>query len=148
MLNQLQRPAGHKRKSIQIGRGNGSGRGNYSTRGLKGQKSRTGFSQKPGFEGGQTPLHMRLPKARGFKRFFKLVVKTTPINVGVLNADQRIKANDTITPEVLYTLGYGKIGTAFKILGNGELTKALVCEGLVVSQSAKSLIEKAGGSVA
>lgn len=148
MLHQLKRPEGYRRKSIQIGRGNGSGRGNYSTRGLKGQKARTGFSQKPGFEGGQTPLHMRLPKARGFKRFFKLVTHVTPINVGVLNADDRVKANDTLTPEVLYTLGYGKIGTAFKILGTGELTKALTFEGLVVSQGAKSLIEKAGGSVA
>ncbi len=148
MLNQLKRPEGHKRKSIQIGRGNGSGRGNYSTRGLKWQKARTGFSQKPWFEGGQTPLHMRLPKARGFKRYFKLVNHVSPINVGILNADDRIKANDVLTPEVLYTLGYGKIGTSFKVLGTGELTKSLSFEGLAVSQGAKSLIEKVGGSVA
>ena len=148
MLNELKRPAGSRRKSIQIGRGNGSGRGNYSTRGLKGQKARTWFSQKPGFEGGQTPLHMRLPKARWFKRYFKLINHVTPINIGVLNADERVKANDTLTPEVLYTLGYGKIGTSFKILGTGELSKSLTFEGFAVSQSAKSLIEKAGGSVA
>lgn len=148
MLNELKRPAGSKRKSIQIGRGNGSGRGNYSTRGLKWQKARTGFSQKPGFEGGQTPLHMRLPKARGFKRYFKLINHVSPINVGVLNADDRIKTNDTLTAEVLYTLGYGKIGTSFKVLGTGELSKSLNFEGLAISQGAKSLIEKAGGSVA
>ena len=66
----------------------------------------------------------------------------------MLNADERVKANDTLTPEVLYTLGYGKIGTSFKILGTGELSKSLTFEGFAVSQSAKSLIEKAGGSVA
>ena len=147
-MNELKRPAGSRRKSIQIGRGNWSGRGNYSTRGLKGQKARTGFSQKPGFEGGQTPLHMRLPKARGFKRYFKLINHVSPINVWSLNVDDRIKANDTLTAEALYMLGYGKIGTSFKILGTGELSKSLTFEGLAVSSSAKSLIEKAGGSVA
>ena len=122
--------------------------GNYSTRGHKGQRARSGFSQKPGFEGGQTPLHMRLPKARGFKRYFKLVNHTTPLNIGTLNSDDRIKANDVLTAESLYTLGYGKIGTSFKILGSGEITKSLSFEGLAISSSAKSLIEKAGGSVA
>lgn len=148
MLNELKRPVGHKRKSLQIGRGNGTGVGNYSTRGHKGQRARSGFSQKPGFEGGQTPLHMRLPKSRWFKRYFKLVSHTLPLNLGALNSDDRIKTNDTLTPEVLYTLGYGKIGSSFKILATGELTKSLTFEGLAVSGSAKSLIEKAGGSVA
>ena len=122
--------------------------GNYSTRGHKGQRARSGFSQKPGFEGGQTPLHMRLPKARGFKRYFKLVNHTTPLNIGTLNSDDRIKANDVLNAESLYTLGYGKIGTSFKILASGEITKSLSFEGLAISSSAKSLIEKAGGSVA
>ena len=148
MLNELKRPVWSKRKSLQIGRGNGTGVGNYSTRGHKGQRARSGFSQKPGFEGGQTPLHMRLPKARGFKRYFKLVNHTTPLNIGTLNSDDRIKANDVLTAESLYTLGYGKIGTSFKILGSGEITKSLSFEGLAISSSAKSLIEKAGGSVA
>lgn len=148
MLHQLSRPESHKRKAIQIGRGNGSGRGNYSTRWLKGQHSRTGFSQKPGFEGGQTPLHMRLPKARWFKRYFKLVNRVVAINVGKLNADDRIDSQATISVETLYTLGYGKTGYGFKILGNGELTKALKVEGIAVSTSAKNTIEAAGGSVA
>lgn len=148
MLHELRRPEGLKRKSIQIGRGNGTGRGNYSTRGLKGQKARTGFSQQPGFEGGQTPLHMRLPKSRGFKRYFKLINKVSPINLGRLNIDDRIKDNDVITPEVLYTLGYAKVGSSLKILGTGEVTKKLTFEWIAYSGSAKELIEKAGGSIA
>ena len=148
MLHQLSRPASNKRKSIQIGRGNGSGRGNYSTKWLKGQKARSWFSQQPWFEGGQTPLHMRLPKSRGFKRYFKLVTKVVAINTGVLNADDRIKSGDVISNEALYTLGYGKSGYAFKILGQGELSKSLKVEGSTTSSSAKALIEKAGGSLA
>ncbi len=147
MLHQLSRPISHKRKSIQIGRWNGSGRGNYSTRWLKGQKSRTWFSQQPGFEWGQTPLHMRLPKSRGFKRHFKLINHIVAVNIGILNADDRIKGNDTVSVEVLYTLGYGKSGHSFKILWNGELTKTLKIEGIVVSEGAKKSIEAAGGSV-
>lgn len=148
MLHQLSRPVSHKRKSIQIGRGNGSGRGNYSTRWLKGQKARTWFSQQPWFEWGQTPLHMRLPKSRWFKRYFKLINHVVAVNVGVLNADDRIAANDTVSVETLYTLGYAKAGCGFKILGNGELTKALKIEGLAVSEWAKKIIENAWGSVA
>jgi large subunit ribosomal protein L15 len=147
MLHQLSRPVSHKRKSIQIGRGNGSGRGNYSTRWLKGQKARTWFSQQPGFEWGQTPLHMRLPKSRGFKRYFKLINHVVAINVGVLNTDDRIATNDIVSVETLYTLGYAKSGCSFKILGNGELTKALKIKGLAVSEGAKKIIENAGGSI-
>lgn len=148
MLHQLSRPVSHKRKSIQIGRGNGSGRGNYSTRWLKGQKARTWFSQQPGFEWGQTPLHMRLPKSRWFKRYFKLINHVVAINVGVLNSDDRIANNDIVSVETLYTLGYAKSGCSFKILWNGELSKALKIEGLVVSEGAKKIIENAGGSIA
>ena len=77
-----------------------------------------------------------------------MVSHTVPLNLGALNSDDRIKANDTLTPEALYTLGYGKIGSSFKILATGELTKSLTFEGLAVSGSAKALIEKSGGSVA
>lgn len=146
MLDQLKRPSSHQKKSIQIGRGNGSGRGNYSTKGLKGQKARSWFSQQPGFEGGQTPLHMRLPKSRGFKRFFKLVKKVVPLNIGRLELDDRIA--DTITVEMLYTLWYWKSGHSFKILGSGELKKSLKVEGISVSESAKKAIEEAGWFVA
>jgi large subunit ribosomal protein L15 len=147
MLHQLSRPVSYKEKSIQIGRWNGSGRGNYSTRWLKGQKSRTWFSQQPGFEWGQTPLHMRLPKSRGFKRHFKLINHVVAINVSTLNTDDRITTNDTVSVEVLYALGYGKSGHSFKILWNGEITKALKIDGIVLSENAKKLIKDAGGSI-
>lgn len=69
---------------------------------------------------------MRLPKSRGFKRFFKLIKKIVPLNLDRLEADDRI--TDSITVEMLYTLGYGKAGHSFKILGSGELKKALKVE--------------------
>jgi large subunit ribosomal protein L15 len=148
MLHQLSRPLSHKRKSIQIGRWNGSGRGNYSTRWLKGQKARTWFSQQPWFEWGQTPLHMRLPKSRWFKRYFKLINHVVAVNVGVLNTDDRINTGDTISVETLYTLWYAKSGCGLKILGDGELTKLLKIEWIAVSQWAKTIIENAWWSIA
>lgn len=147
MLHELSRPASYKRKWIQIGRWNGSGKGNYSTRWLKGQGSRTGFSQQPGFEGWQTPLHMRLPKSRGFKKHFKLVNHIVAVNVGILNADDRIKSGDLLSVEALATLGYAKRWHWFKILGDGDLTKSLKIEWIAVSWTAKAAIEKAGGSI-
>lgn len=147
MLHELTRPSSSKRKGIQIGRWNGSGKGNYSTRGLKGQWSRTGFSQQPGFEGGQTPLHMRLPKKRWFKKYFKLVNHVTPINLGTLQADDRIASGSTVSPEFLVELGYGKIGHTLKILGDWEVTKTLTIVGLAISKTAKESIEKAWGSI-
>lgn len=71
-LHNIKKSTGRTSKKLRRGRGDASGRGNYSTKGLKGQKARSGFSQKAYFEGGQTPLFMRLPKRRGFKRYFKL----------------------------------------------------------------------------
>lgn len=145
MLHQLKRPSSDKKKSMQIGRWNGSGKGNYSTKGLKWQKARSGFSQQPGFEWGQTPLHMRLPKLRWFKKFFKHITKIVPINLATLEADDRIV--DVVSGEVLYALGYGKSGHSFKILGNGEIKKSLTIEGITTSVSAQQAIEKAWGSV-
>ena len=147
MLHELSRPASYKTKSIQIGRGNGSGKGNYSTKWLKGQKARTGFSQQPGFEGWQTPLHMRLPKSRWFKKYFKLVRHVTAVNVEALERDDRIASGDTVSVETLVTLWYDKSGHTFKILGNGSLTKKLIVEWLPVSTGAKNIIENAWFSV-
>ena len=147
MLHELSRPTSYKRKWIQVGRWNGSGKGNYSTRWLKGQWSRTGFSQQPGFEGWQTPLHMRLPKSRGFKKHFKLINHIVAVNIGILSADDRIKSGDTLSVEVLATLWYAKRWHGFKILGNGELTKSINIQGITTSASAKIAIEKAGWSV-
>lgn len=147
MLHELSRPSSYKRKWIQIGRWNGSGKGNYSTKWLKGQKARTWFSQQPGFEGWQTPLHMRLPKSRWFKRHFKLVNHIVAINVWVLNTDDRIVAGSMISASLLTELGYAKSWYGFKILGNGELSKSLTIQWLPTSASAKSAIEQAWGSV-
>ena len=80
-LHELKKNEGATFARKRVGHGPGSGLGKTSGKGHKGQKARTGFSQKPGFEGGQTPLHMRLPKARGFKRYFKLINHVSPINV-------------------------------------------------------------------
>ncbi len=145
MLHQLKRPSSDKKKSMQIGRWNGSGKGNYSTKGHKWQRARSGFSQQPWFEGWQTPLHMRLPKSRWFKKFFKHITKIVPINLATLQSDDRIV--DVVSVEVLYALGYGKPGHNFKILGNGEINKSLKVEGLVMSSSAKEALEKAWWSV-
>lgn len=147
MLHELSRPSSYRKKSIQIGRWNGSGRGNYSTKWLKGQKARTWFSQQPGFEGWQTPLHMRLPKSRWFKRHFKLVNHTVAINVWVLNSDDRIASGSVVSAMLLTELGYAKNWFGFKILGNGELTKTLTIQWLPLSSTAKNAIEKAGGSI-
>ncbi len=147
MLHQLSRPASYKTKGIQIGRWNGSGKGNYSTKGLKGQTSRTWFSQKPWFEWGQTPLHMRLPKRRWFKRHFKLINHTVAINLNDLENNTEIENGSTVSLETLFELGFGKRLHTVKILGNGALTKALHIQGVVCSQTAKTAIETAGGSV-
>ena len=147
LLSELQRPENQKKKSIQIGRGNWSGRGNYSTRGLKGQKARSGYSRKAWFEGGQTPLHMRLPKLRGLKKFVKLHNHVVPVNLDILEQDGRVLSNDVITHDYLVGLGYGSENTDFKILANGELSKKLTIQGIKTSEKAKTLIEKAGGSL-
>ncbi len=147
MLHELSRPLSSARKSIQRGRWNGSGRGNYSTKWLKGQRARTGFTQQPWFEGGQTPLHMRLPKSRGFKKFFKLINYTVAINVGILNSDTRITSGSVITSDSLKELGYAKSGYGFKILGQWELTKSLTIQGISISASAKEIIEKLWWSI-
>lgn len=147
LLHELQKSKGYKKKAIRRGRGNASGRGNYSTRGLKGQKARAGFSQHPGFEGGQTPLHQRLPKARGFKRYFKLLTTVIPLNLSRLEADQNITDGMVLSLEQCIALGLCKDGEMVKILGNGDITKKLTITDLAVSKVAKEKIEKAGGKV-
>lgn len=136
------------KKAKIIGRGNGSGKGNYSTRGLKGQKSRTGHSTPLRFEGGQTPLSLRLPKMKGFKRFFKHTTIYDVINLGRLEKDNRVKTGMTITKDMLRERRYCKKDHHVKVLGNGDLTKKLVFQGIdFFSQSAQQKIEQQGWSV-
>ncbi len=139
-LSGLKPPAGQKRKPRRVGRGMGSGRGKTSGRGQKGQLSVSGFGQKRGFEGGQMPLHRRLPK-RGFKNIFKK--EYAIINVGRLAALE----GDEFTPERLVELGAVKVlGDGLKVLGSGELTRPIQVQANLFSKSAQEKIQAAGGS--
>lgn len=128
----------------RVGRGNGSGTGKTAGRGYNGQKSRAGGGKGAGFEGGQTPLARRLPKLRGFKNPNR--VEYFPVNVGRL--ETVFAAGDVIDGDSLKAKGIIKHSDALvKILGDGELTKALTIKVEKVSASAKVKIEAAGGKV-
>jgi len=138
-LSGLRPPAGQKKGRKRIGRGMGSGRGKTATRGSKGQHAGTGFSQKRGFEGGQMPLHRRLPK-RGFTNIFKK--RFAIVNLGKLDK----LPGDAFTLDILQEMGVvKKPGDGLKILGTGQLTRSITVEAHHFSKSAVSKIEKAGG---
>lgn len=139
-LSNLRPPKGQKHKKQRIGQGMGTGRGKYSGRGAKGAKSISGYSKMRGFEGGQMPLHRRLPK-RGFTNIFKK--EYAIVNVGALEKLE----GDSFTPDALVAAGVvKKLGAGLKILGNGELTRRITVEAHVYSKSALEKIQKAGGS--
>jgi large subunit ribosomal protein L15 len=141
-LSNLKPPAGQKRNPKRIGRGMGSGRGKTATRGNKGQHAGTGFSLMRGFEGGQMPLHRRLPK-RGFTNIFKK--QYAVVNLGRLEKLE----GDSFTPDRLVELGVvRKLGDGVKILGAGELTRKIRVEAHLFSRSAIDKIQKAGGEAA
>ena len=137
-LSRLKPAPGARRKPKRIGRGPGSGHGKTATAGSKGQLSRSGRKQYVGFEGGQMPLHRRLPK-RGFTNIFRKVY--TVVNVGALQA-----LEGEITPDRLLREGIvKKLRDGLKVLGDGELTKAVVVKAHRFSRSAVEKITKAGG---
>jgi large subunit ribosomal protein L15 len=139
-LSNLRPPKGQKHKKQRIGQGMGSGRGKYSGRGAKGAKSISGYSKMRGFEGGQMPLHRRLPK-RGFTNIFHK--EYAIINLGVLDKLE----GDTFTPESLLASGaIRKSKAGLKVLGNGELTRKISVRAHVYSKSALDKIQKLGGS--
>jgi large subunit ribosomal protein L15 len=139
-LSNLKPPAGQKHNRKRIGRGMGSGRGKTATRGSKGQRAGTGFSLMRGFEGGQMPLHRRLPK-RGFTNIFKK--QYAVVNLGRLDKLE----GDTFTPARLIELGVvHKVRDGLKILASGELTRKIRVEAHLFSRSALDKIQKAGGS--
>jgi large subunit ribosomal protein L15 len=139
-LSGLRPPAGQKKARKRIGRGMGSGHGKTATRGSKGQHAGTGFSQKRGFEGGQMPLHRRLPK-RGFTNIFKK--EYAVINLGRLEKLD----GDTFTVDSLVELGaIRKPKDGLKILGTGELTRKITVEAHQFSKSALEKIQKVGGT--
>jgi large subunit ribosomal protein L15 len=140
-LSNLRPPAGQKKARKRIGRGMGSGHGKTSTRGSKGQRAGTGFGQKRGFEGGQMPIHRRLPK-RGFTNIFKKHYAI--VNVGKLEK----LAGEAFNADRLFELGViKKLGDGLKILGTGQLTRKITVEAHHFSKSAVEKIQKAGGAV-
>jgi large subunit ribosomal protein L15 len=139
-LSQLHPPAGQKHVKQRVGRGMGSGHGKTSARGSKGQHAGTGFSQKRGFEGGQMPLHRRLPK-RGFTNIFKK--QYAIVNLGRLETLD----GDTFTPDRLMELGvFKKLGDGLKILGSGQLTRKIQVTAHLFSKSALEKIQATGGT--
>ncbi|HSR70486.1 MAG TPA: 50S ribosomal protein L15 [Acidobacteriota bacterium] len=142
-LHNLKRPKDANKKRKRIGRGPGSGHGKTSGRGHKGQKSRTGYSRRDGFEGGQMPLYRRLPK-RGFTNIF--AKKWAVLNVSDL--EERFQDGEEVSPEVLKERRIvRKLGDGLRILGNGELSKKLTVKAHHFSAAAREKIEKAGGTV-
>jgi large subunit ribosomal protein L15 len=149
-LSNLQ-PAQARRDRKRIGRGQGSGKGRYSGRGIKGQKSRSGsHAMRPGFEGGQMPIYMRLGKARGPYSKDAMPMGphrtyTAPVNLREL---ERFDAGTEITPELLAQHGLVRnTRVDVKILGHGELTKKLTVTAHRFSATAREKIEAAGGTV-
>ncbi|MBI2875073.1 MAG: 50S ribosomal protein L15 [Firmicutes bacterium] len=138
----LRPPEGTRSQRKRVGRGTGSGLGKTAGRGHKGQKARAGGSIRPGFEGGQMPLVRRLPK-RGFKNIF--ANRFAVVNVGEL---ERFPAGSSVTPAALRENGLvKKSGEPVKILGTGELTKALSVSVHGFSKTAEEKIRAAGGTV-
>ena len=143
-LNNLKPAQGSTHHDKRVGRGAGSGHGRYSTRGMKGAKSRSGYSQKLGFEGGQMPLQRRLPKF-GFKNLKRVEFK--PINLSTLEELSSKKELTVINIETLVAAGFISSNDKVKILGNGSVSKALTVTAHAFSQSAEAAIVAAGGNV-
>jgi large subunit ribosomal protein L15 len=141
-LSNLKPAEGSTRKSKRIGRGQGTGRGGTSTRGHKGAKSRSGYSRKLGFEGGQMPLYRRVPKY-GFKNRNR--VEYQGINIDTLQKLADAKKLTEINPEVLVHNGLASDEDLIKILGRGELNAKLEVKAHAFSAKAKQMIEEKGG---
>lgn len=143
-LKDLKPAEGSKRNRKRVGRGPASGNGKTAGRGMNGQKSRAGGGKGAGFEGGQTPLARRLPKLPGFRNFNR--VEYVPVNVSRLDA--KFNAGDLVDADTLYAVGIIKNTTdPIKVLGDGEITKALTVRVDKVSASARAKIEAVGGKV-
>ena len=145
-IHNIGAPKGANKNKKRVGRGPGSGHGKTATRGHKGQKSRSGYSGRAGFEGGQMPLQRRLPK-RGFTNTFK----KEWIEVKLSDLEQKFEANDAVTPELMAERGLVKKSQLARvygvvILGAGDLTKALQVTAHRFTKSAKEKITAAGGN--
>jgi large subunit ribosomal protein L15 len=141
-LSSLHPPRGSRHRKVRVGRGIGSKMPKTAGAGNKGQKSRKGFSRRPGFEGGQMPLHRRIPK-RGFTNIFR--AEFAVLNVDRLNA---FSAGEVVTPELLHERGLVRQASRpVKILGEGDLKAALTVRAHAFSKSAEQKITSAGGRV-
>ena len=143
-LHDLKPAVGSNKKKTRIGRGPGSGKGGTSTRGHKGAKSRSGYKQKVGFEGGQMPLQRRVPKG-GFKNINRVEYKA--INVAVLETLAEQNSLDKITVADLMQAGMVRKNQLVKILGQGQLNHKLEVEAHAFSKKAEEIITAAGGSI-
>ncbi len=143
-LHDLKPAVGSNKKKRRIGRGPGSGKGGTSTRGHKGAKSRSGYKEKVGFEGGQMPLQRRVPKG-GFKNINRVEYKA--INVAVLEALAEKNNLDKITVADLLQAGMVRKNQLVKILGQGQLSHKLEVEAHAFSKKAEEIITAAGGSI-
>ncbi len=143
-IHDLTPAAGSTHRRKRVGRGNGSGHGTTAGRGQNGQLSRSGGGKGAGFEGGQTPLAMRLPKLPGFRNINR--VEYTAVNVARL--DEKFNDGDTVNAESLAAAGIIKnVNVPVKVLGDGEISKKLTVAVEKISKSAQAKIEAAGGKV-
>ena len=148
-LHSVRPKPGSRHASKRVGRGGGSGLGKTAGRGHKGAGARSGNKRKPGYEGGQNPIHMRTRKLRGPHRkmsmpFEQFRTHTQPVNLSVL--ESRFAAGDEVTPEALRAAGIAKRRHPVKILARGELTKKLTVRAHAFSAAAREKIEQAGGT--
>jgi large subunit ribosomal protein L15 len=140
-LHELRPAEGSKKKEKRVGRGQSSGHGGTSGRGNKGSKARSGAGRKYGYEGGQNPIQRKMPKLGGFKNIFR--EEYSPVNIDKLNL---FEEGSLVGPQAMREKGLiKKDSSPVKILGEGDLRKALVVRAHSFSQSAKEKIEKAGG---
>ncbi len=139
--DELSPAAGSKKDRKRVGRGDGSGSGTYSGRGCKGQKSRSGFRMRPGFEGGQLPIIKRLPRKRGFVNVFRK--EYSVVKLGALNI---FETGSEVTPEKLVASGVVKsLRWPIKILADGDINHPLTVKADKFSTAAKTKLEAAGG---
>jgi large subunit ribosomal protein L15 len=148
-LHSLRPKPGSRRSRKRVGRGEGSGVGKTSGRGHKGAGSRSGTKRKPGYEGGQNPIHMRMRKLRGPNKkmsmpFEQFRTRTQPVNVADL--ETRFDAGAEVTPDSLRSAGLAKRSDPVKVLGRGELSKKLTVRAHGFSAAAREKIEGAGGA--
>ncbi len=143
MEHQVAPHPGSRKKRKRVGRGDAAGQGSTAGRGMKGQKSRSGPGPKPGFEGGQLPLIKGLPMKRGFTNRFK-----TYYSLVKLTTLEEFETGDHVTPEVLVQRGFLRnLRQPVKIVGDGEITKAVVVAAHKFTRSAQRKIEAANGRV-